>query len=177
MRWRIPRPRFRMAILLILVVVIALSLAGWRVFWSPSWVWRRAVHGDDRMAQTAAWEQVVKGQIAGMTKEETEKELASALEDTHFPVRFGAVSAIRFSDRDSTKAIPLLIPRLVDEDSRIRRAAVAAIGHTVEKDGPSRDLAEPALLSRSTTRPPRSAARPLMRSGPSSRRPDAWTNP
>ncbi len=146
MRWRVPRPRFRTATLMVLVGAIALGLVAWRFYYSPRWVWRRAVHGKDSAASGAAWQQLSKGQIAGMTREETEAMLAEALADSHFPVRFGAVAAIRFSGRDLALAITHLTGRLEDEDFRVRRAVVSAIGEKV-KVGVDRELAEPPLRS------------------------------
>ena len=152
LRWlrKLPRPRLRIRTLLVLVALVAVGLGGWREYWSPKQVWRRAIHSDAKTlyVDVFLWLEVQSNQrIDGLDREATVFEVQRAMSDRNEEIRASAVETFGHLKLGTDRTFREILPIFQDQSALVR---VAAIRGLVElgRQGPPRQLLLPPILDR-----------------------------
>jgi HEAT repeat protein len=139
-----PRFGLRVGTLLGLIALMAFGFWGFREYFSPLRVWRRAIHDPSRMAR--AWAEVVREHvIEGLDPPETLAEVVEALKDADPANRGLAVSTLPTLDADPVVVIDRLAGMLGDTETSVRIKTAEALGQVYKRGSTGRAEALGAL--------------------------------
>ncbi len=142
----ITRRWLRRVTLIGLAALVVLGLLAYRDHSSPSRTWRRTIHNPDHSVRVDAWMRLQRdGEIRGLDRAETSREVFASLDDPDLETRLLAVSALAAIDADPLLAIPKLARMLNDPDVEVRARAASAVGDAFRRGGPGRDEAIGAI--------------------------------
>jgi hypothetical protein len=141
------KPRLRIRSMLVLVALVAACLAGWREYWSPRHIWRRAIHAprierieytnifghpNDPPRHVFEWSviwPIHKLRISGLDESESLEELELAMSDPDVSIREEVYKLVANESASMTPtiAIRLLARGLEDRDEIVRLNAVRGL--------------------------------------------------
>lgn len=146
MRWRVPRPRFRLSSLAGLIVLCALASWSWLYFVSPTRRLARQIRADQ---PTYLRREAVGGlgYVPSWEAEEAIGVLIGALGDPSPRVRENALGGLGAHGARARRAVPVILRSLGDPDRGVRYTACAVLGRVLppESRGAEREAVVAAL--------------------------------
>jgi HEAT repeat protein len=139
-----PRFGLRLGTLLAIIAVMALVFWGFHEYFSPTRIWRRAIH--DPASLPKAWAEVASEHvIEGLNPEATLREVFQAMDDPDPAIRGSAIGCVPSLDGDPRVVIDRLAGRLGDNDIAVRIKVAEALGQVFKRGKAGRAEALGAL--------------------------------